>query len=340
LFHFEQNGWVDITTSRTSTQICGIASHLSPFVVLRPSNHAPSVTASAPPTVEATSPAGGNVTLTGSGNDPDVGDTLTFTWAEGSTPLGSTAIVTTSLPIGVHNLTFTATDNHGASASAAVSVTVQDTIAPSLLAPPSQTLEATGPGGAVANFTASATDLVDGARPVLCAPASGSTFPLGTATVTCTAADTHFNTASATFTVAVRDTTPPVVTPPPSITIPATEAGGARASAWPALAQFIAGATAKDLVDTAPVQLASLIGSTPVDSNTLFAIGTTLVTFRFRDAGGNIGLATASVTVIVGTPRISGEIAAQGRNADGTFFVDLKLTNTGTGNARRLPYWP
>src|SRR5262249_13199259 len=102
-----------------------------------PVNHAPSVTASAPPILEATSSAGAAVTLTGSGNDPDAGDTLTFAWREGSTQLGSTAIVTTSLPIGVHNLTFTATDNHGASASAVVSVTVQDTTAPSLLAPPS-----------------------------------------------------------------------------------------------------------------------------------------------------------------------------------------------------------
>jgi HYR domain-containing protein len=37
-----------------------------------------------------------------------------------------------------------------------------------------------------------------------CAPASGTTFPIGTTTVTCTATDTHGNTSSASFTVHVK----------------------------------------------------------------------------------------------------------------------------------------
>jgi len=91
----------------------------------------------------------------------------------------------------------------------------------SLLLPGNQTLEATSPAGAVATFTASASDVVDGARPVTCAPVSGSSFPLGTTVVNCTAADTHLNSASGSFSITVRDKTPPtiVVTTPASGTV-------------------------------------------------------------------------------------------------------------------------
>ena len=57
--------------------------------------------------------------------------------------------------------------------------------------------------GAVAIFNPTATDDVDGTVPVLCAPASGSIFPLGTTTVTCTATDSAGNIASGNFTVTV-----------------------------------------------------------------------------------------------------------------------------------------
>jgi len=74
-------------------------------------------------------------------------------------------------------------------------------------------VEATGPEGATASYAnPTATDLVDGAVPVTCAPASGSMFPLGTSTVSCSATDTHGNTAEASFNVKVRDTIPPKIT--------------------------------------------------------------------------------------------------------------------------------
>ncbi len=74
------------------------------------------------------------------------------------------------------------------------------------------TLEATGPSGAVATYaTPTASDLVDGAVAVSCAPASGSTFALGTTPVNCSATDAHGNTASTSFNVNVQDTTPPSV---------------------------------------------------------------------------------------------------------------------------------
>jgi hypothetical protein len=77
--------------------------------------------------------------------------------------------------------------------------------------PPALTVEATGPGGAFVTFSATATDPDDEAGPVICAPPSGSLFAIGTTTVSCTATDSHGNTGSASFTVTVRDTTPPTI---------------------------------------------------------------------------------------------------------------------------------
>ena len=129
---------------------------------------------------------------------------------------------------------------------------------------------------------------------------------------------------------------PPVVTPPASISIPATQANGATSSASPALAAFLAGGSASSSLSSAPVPLAPQVGVIAVNSSTVFPVGSTSVTFRFEDANGNIGTATSSVTVVVGTPRITGSIAGVGTDPSGATYFNVVLTNTGTGNARNL----
>jgi uncharacterized delta-60 repeat protein len=70
--------------------------------------------------------------------------------------------------------------------------------------PANITAVATSPSGAVVTFLAPmANDAVDGSVAVVCVPASGSTFAVGTTTVTCTATDASGNSASASFTVTV-----------------------------------------------------------------------------------------------------------------------------------------
>jgi hypothetical protein len=93
------------------------------------------------------------------------------------------------------------------------------------------------------------------------------------------------------------DTTPPVVTPPSAISIEATENSGARGSSSPQLAAFLAGGSATDNLDPSPERLAPHVNNVDVDNVTLFPIGTTTVTFRFRDATGNIGTADSNVEV-------------------------------------------
>ena len=196
---------------------------------------------------------------------------------------------TFTLVVGALDITNTNKDgaklSAGASSNYQVTVTAPaDSTAPVLTLPANITAEATGPSGAVVSFIASASDLVDGARPVTCAPLSGSTFALGTATVNCSATDARGNTATGSFTVTVQDKTPPSISDIPSNqTLEATSAAGAVAT-W-------TDPTASDLVDgPRPVTCAPASGST-------FALGTTTVNCSATDAHGNTATGSFTVTV-------------------------------------------
>jgi hypothetical protein len=198
---------------------------------------------------------------------------------------------TGTFPVGLTAVQCTATDFAPTPNSATISfeVTVKDVTAPVVTVPTATTAEATGPGGATVNFGVSATDVIDGGLTVVCSTSggpvnpSGSLFPLGSTLVSCSAADKGGNTATATFTVTVVDTTPPVLLVPANITARATGATGAQVT-------FVASAT--DLVDPAPV-----VTCVPA-SGSLFPLGTTVVQCTAKDASGNVPVpATFTVTV-------------------------------------------
>ncbi|HXJ17593.1 MAG TPA: PKD domain-containing protein, partial [Candidatus Polarisedimenticolia bacterium] len=211
---------------------------------------------------------------------------------------------------------------------------------------PDQVVEATSPAGATVTLSGAGSSDPEndplsftwtGPFGTLSGVSISPTLPIGMTSVSLAVSDGHGNTANDSVNVTVRDTTSPLVTPPAAITVPATEAGGARGNDWIALAAFLAGGSATDAADPAPARLAPQAGGVNVDNNTLFATGTiTPVAFRFRDASGNVGTATADVTVVLGTPRISGLARAKGRDASGALYVDVQFTNRGTGNARNL----
>jgi hypothetical protein len=94
----------------------------------------------------------------------------------------------------------------------AVEFQPSDATPPVLTLPASMTVEAASAAGAVVTYTATARDAMDGVVPVSCAPASGSTFPIGVTAIDCSATDAHMNVATGTFTVTVQDTAPPTVT--------------------------------------------------------------------------------------------------------------------------------
>jgi hypothetical protein len=158
-----------------------------------------------------------------------------------------------------------------------------DTTAPVINAPGNITQEATSASGAVATFDATATDDVDGPVPVTASPASGSTFPLGNTTVNLTATDAAGNPATASFIVTVQDTIAPSVTAPASIVAEATSASGATVT-YPA-------ATATDAVG-----VTSIVSNPP--SGSIFPLGNTTVTIAAKDAAGNTGGASFTVSVV------------------------------------------
>lgn len=116
-----------------------------------------------------------------------------------------------SFPIGTTTVNCTATNGIGNSASCSFTVTVNDAEAPVVTCPAS-IIANTAPGvcTAVVTYSATATDNCPGVT-VSCSPPSGTTFSLGTTTVTCTATDAASNTSSCAFSVTVIDNHPPTI---------------------------------------------------------------------------------------------------------------------------------
>src|SRR5205823_3577871 len=102
-------------------------------------------------------------------------------------------------------------DTSGNTATGSFSITVRDTTAPVVTVPADITAEATSAAGATVNYgVVKANDIVDGTVTPACSALSGQ-FPLGATTITCTAKDAHGNSAQASFTVTIRNTTAPAL---------------------------------------------------------------------------------------------------------------------------------
>jgi hypothetical protein len=169
------------------------------------------VAVAVPNPAEATGPGGAIVTLDGTGSSDPEADTLTCTWHEGATLLGTGCTLPIELTKGSHTITLTVDDGEGETAASDVVVVVEDTTGPALNVPSVVLAEATGPLGAIVFYAASATDAAFGPTLTTCAPASGSVFAIGSTVVTCSATDAAGNTSSVTVSVNVSDTIAPQV---------------------------------------------------------------------------------------------------------------------------------
>jgi hypothetical protein len=104
--------------------------------------------------------------------------------------------------VGVTSVVWTARDAAGNTAAATQSITVLDVEPPTITVPADMRVNATSPSGALANYRISSSDNV-GVTSVSCTQASGTAFPIGPTTVTCTASDAAGNTASKSFMITV-----------------------------------------------------------------------------------------------------------------------------------------
>jgi hypothetical protein len=253
------------------------------FAVVVSDRTAPQLTVPGSMTKEATSPAGAAVDFAVSATDA-VDGALAPSCSKAS---GST------FPVGSTTVDCTVTDSHQNTRSASFVVVVSDTTAPTLTVPGPITVEATSPTGAVVTYTATANDVVDGPVTPNCSMPSGATFPLGSTTVNCTAADAHGNSSPpASFVVVVADTTPPVLSVPGAIVVAATSTAGAVVTYT---------ATAIDVVDGPVTPTCSQ------PSGATFPAGTTIVSCTATDSHGN---ASATQTFTVRVEGVGAQAAA------------------------------
>lgn len=155
----------------------------------------PSITAPPNKTIECASPTGTLVT--------DLGTSVVFDNITPTSDIQVTNNAPVTFPLGTTTVTWNAMDTSGNSAFANQRVTVVDTKAPNITAPPNVMVIANTRGGAIVDIgTATASDICDSSLTITSdAP---NVFPLGDTIVTWTATDDSGNSATATQTVTVK----------------------------------------------------------------------------------------------------------------------------------------
>ena len=186
--------------------------------------------------------------------------------------------------LGATLVTCTATDTSSNTAQCSFTLTVTDNENPQITCPTNLLLCTDAGRNTKSNvtFTATASDNVTVTN-LACVPPSGSTFALGTNTVTCTARDSSGNSAQCAFTVTVRDLENP------HITCPGNQ-----------IFTKDAGQTSKSNVVFAPVATDNAavtnVACVPPSGST-FSMGANVVNCTATDSSGNTALCSFNVTV-------------------------------------------
>jgi len=229
-------------------------------------------------TVDATGPLGAIVTYTVSASDPD--NPASLPTVNYTPPSGSI------FPIGTTTVLCTASDAFGNTTSGSFLVIILDVTAPTLYLPGTITTDATSAQGAVVTYIINASDPDNQAYQLTidCTPPSGSTFPIGTTPVLCTARDPAGNTTSGSFQVTVLNRTAPVLYLPGTITVDATDQLGA-------IVTYTVSASDPDNPASLPT-----VNCTP-PSGSIFPIGTTTVLCTANDLAGNTANGNFNVVV-------------------------------------------
>ena len=205
-------------------------------------------------------------------------------------------------PVGATTVNCTATDTSGNTAACSFKVTVMDGQRPTIAQPPDISKPA-DPGKITAVVTfplPAAQDNCPGVT-VACLPASGTAFPLGPTTVTCTATDTSNNKTNVTFKVTVGDNEKPVIVCPADI-VKNNDAG---------LCSAVVNYTVTATDNVAGVTVACVPAS-----GSVFPVGATTVNCTATDTSGNTAACSFKVTVADGENPTIAQPADIVKNAD------------------------
>ena len=188
------NGRVDDPNSPTTTVSMGVPASVTATFAAVADSTPPIISVPGPITTEATSASGAAVSYSATATDN----------VDGTVPVTCSFASGAVFPLGITSVSCVASDAANNTASASFTVRVIDTTAPSLTLPANIITTAAASIGTVVNYNTSAMDTVSGAIAPSCAPASGSTFPIGTTAVNCSAVDAAGNSRNGSFTVTVN----------------------------------------------------------------------------------------------------------------------------------------
>ncbi|HEY0742921.1 MAG TPA: HYR domain-containing protein [Chryseosolibacter sp.] len=218
----------------------------------------------------------------------------------GTVTLGSTRASGSQFAIGVTTVTYTATDRYGNSSSCSFTVTVNDGSNPVINNPPQNITINADDNACGKNVSWTAPTASDNCATGLTLTSTknpGDFFPVGTTAVTYTARDGSGRQVTHTFNVVVNDATSPVITGcPGNMTVNADAAAGTCGAnvTW----------TAPTASDNCSSGFTFTSNKNPGDR---FPVGTTVVTYTARDAGGRQTTCSFNVVVVDATsPVVSG----------------------------------
>lgn len=188
--------------------------------------------------------------------------------------------------LGTTIVTWTVTDIHGNSATCEQNVTVEDNEGPIISNCPSNINVSTSLGSCIDGIAVwdvpTASDLC-GVVNLTSTHNSGSSFPIGTTTVTYTAEDSNGNQSTCSFTVTVSDEVPPIVICQ-DITVELSAGGNVNVSASD--------------IDNGSSDNCGIASMTLSETNFSCAdVGPNQVTLTVTDLSGNVSSCTAVVTV-------------------------------------------